>query len=368
MPAERGIAITGADGFVGRNLSLRLVERGETIRSITRHTDPVDARAALAASDVIFHLAGANRPDDPTDFQRSNVDLTATLAEAVSGGRTPFIVFASSVKAAENSPYGRSKQAAEKILLDLAKRGEARAAIFRLPNVFGKWARPHYNSAVATFCHNIARGLPIRIDDPDAPLALLYIDDLIDQWLALLDAPATGLVEPLHVHHSHVGAVAAQITAFAQGRSAGMVGRVGTGLERALYATYVAALPPAAFTYPLAAHRDPRGSFCEMLKTPESGQISCLTAHPGVTRGGHYHHSKIEKFLVVHGTARFRFRNLRDGASYEVNTSADQPAVVETIPGWTHDITNIGDDVLVALLWASEVFDPTRPDTIALPL
>jgi UDP-2-acetamido-2,6-beta-L-arabino-hexul-4-ose reductase len=222
---------------------------------------------------------------------------------------------------------------------------------------------------VATFCHNVARGLPIRIDDPAAPLRLLHIDDLIDQWLALIDAGnATGIVEPANVHETTVGAMAGMIASFADRRAKGEIGAVGTGLERALYATYVSYLPEDAFGYPLTAHTDPRGSFTEMLKTPASGQISYFTAHPGVTRGGHYHHAKVEKFLVVHGAARFRFRHILTGAEHAVDTSAAEPMVVETIPGWTHDVTNMGEGELIAIVWANEVFDRDRPDTVAMPL
>ncbi len=371
QPESVAVAVTGAGGFIGSNLMVRLGELGFATRPITRETPEGEARGALGASDVIFHLAGENRPGDPADFLRANRDYTAWVADAIAaGGKRPLVICSSSAKAADDSDYGRSKLAGETVMLELAGRGLATTVIYRLPNVFGKWAKPNYNSAIATFCHNLARGLPIRIDDADAPLSLLYVDHLIDQWLDLLGPvpPSTGMIEPNQVHHTTVGAVAEQIRAFAAGRERGEVAEVGRGLIRALYATFISVLPEEAFSYPLVAHADPRGTFSEILRTPTSGQFSFLTAHPGVTRGGHYHHTKVEKFVVVHGEAQFRFRHILTGATHQIRASADCPVVVETIPGWTHDVTNVGDDVMVSLVWANEVFDRRRPDTVAMPI
>jgi UDP-2-acetamido-2,6-beta-L-arabino-hexul-4-ose reductase len=323
------------------------------------------------ASDVIFHLAAANRPESSDEYARSNRDYTRTVADAVAASpRRPLVIHSSTGKVGEPGEYASTKEQGEAILLDLAESGAATVAVFRLPNVFGKWARPNYNSAVATFCHNVARGLPIRIDDAAAPLSLLYIDDLIQRWLALLASPPaeSGFINLRHVHRTTVGAIATQIAEIAEARKSGRVGSVASGFERALYVTYVSYLPPEDFSYALEQHTDARGTFAEVLKTASSGQFSFLTARPGVTRGGHYHHSKVEKFVVVHGRARFRFRQVLSGEECEIETAADEPFVVETIPGWTHDITNTGEDLLVALVWANELFDPERPDTIAMAL
>jgi UDP-2-acetamido-2,6-beta-L-arabino-hexul-4-ose reductase len=371
MRSDRPIvAVTGADGFIGRNLIVRLGEAGFEPQPITRATPPEEARYALGAADVVVHLAGAVRPPEPAEFARTCEYAERTAATIEAGGRRPLVICASSVRAMDDTDYARSKRACEEALLGLGQRGAATTVVYRLPNVFGKWARPNYNSAVATFCHNIARGLPIRIDDPSAPLSLLYIDDLIGQWLALMCAPPAenGFIAPAHVRHTTVGHVADTIASFAAGRKACAVGYVGSGLERALYATFVAALPTDAFSYPLVTHSDQRGGFTEMLKTPASGQVAFFTAHPGVTRGGHYHHSKVEKFLVVRGVALFRFRHILSGETCEVRTCGDAPVVVETIPGWTHDVTNVGEDTLVSLIWANEVFDRERPDTVAMAL
>ena len=239
--------------------------------------------------------------------------------------------------------------------------------IFRLPNVFGKWAKPNYNSVVATFCYNLARDLPIVVNDPEAPLRLVYIDDVVDAFIALLDdaesAVRDGVVKPEYV--TTVGYVAALIQSFRDSRRTLLTDAVGSGLIRALHATYLSYLPPAEFSYTLKSNTDPRGAFVEVLRTVNCGQFSYFTAHPGVTRGGHYHHTKTEKFLVVQGKARFGFRHILTGERFEVFASGSEPMVVETVPGWVHDVTNIGDQMMIVLLWANELFDQSRPDTLA---
>ena len=364
----RRIVITGADGFIGRNAAVRLGEVGDTVIPITRASTPDDWRRAVGEADAVVHLAGANRPDDPAEFMEVNAGAAELLAEAVAASaRAIPVVYASSAKAVEDSDYGRSKRAGEEHLLGLAERSGSPVYIFRLPNVFGKWARPNYNSAVATFCHNIARGLPITINDPSSPLSLVYVDDVVDAFLqSLAGAVEPGYVQAGPVYRTTVGEVAEAIRGFRADRRDNLIAEVGTGLTRALYSTYVAALPATEFSYPIASHRDPRGAFSEMLKTRTSGQFSYFTAHPGVTRGGHYHHSKTEKFLIVEGEALFRFRHIVTGETHEIRTSGAEPVVVETVPGWTHDVTNVGDGVMISMLWANEIFDRARPDTIAM--
>ena len=362
------ILVTGADGFVGRNLRVALAERpGCDVIPVVRATDDDGLRAAVAAADAVIHLAGANRPPDPAGFAADNVAFTGRLCNALrTTGRVVPVAFAASTQAAGDSAYGASKRMAEERLRAHAQDTGAPVALYRLPNVFGKWCRPNYNSVVATFCHNLARGLPIRIDDPAAALSLVYVDDVVAEFVRFVAAPGAGcaLRDMGPVYRTTVGALAAQIEAFAAVRTSLVTERVGEGLTRALYATYVSYLPPAAFSYGVPAHADARGTFVEVLKTKDSGQFSYFTAHPGVTRGGHYHHSKTEKFVVIKGSAHFRFRHLLTGQTHEVRTSGDLPTVVETIPGWVHDITNTGDDELVVMLWATEVFDRARPDTI----
>lgn len=361
----RRVLVTGADGFIGRNLCVRLRELDYEILAVTRTSG--DLEAAVREADAIVHLAGSNRPSDPADFMAINRDFSARLGAAiVASARTVPVIAASTQKVLDDTEYGQSKLAGEQALVTAGAEGGSRVHVFRLPNVFGKWSRPNYNSGIATFCHNVARGLPIEVHDPAAPLRLVYIDDVVEAFVRLLAAPEIegGLrtVEP--VYETTVGAVADIIRGFRADRDDNLIADVGTGLTRALYATYVSFLPPDEFAYPIASHRDPRGAFSEMLKTRSAGQFSYFNALPGVTRGGHYHHTKTEKFLVVHGRARFRFRNILTDERHELETSADQPVVVETIPGWSHDITNIGEDVMVSLLWANELFDRARPDTV----
>ena len=364
------IVVTGADGFIGRNLRQRLKESGhEDIVSVTSGTAPQDLAGALKTADFVFHLAGVNRPQDPAEFASGNTGFTQLLCEQLqaSGRRTP-VAFASSTQAALDNPYGASKRQAEEALQRYAAATGASVYLYRLTNVFGKWARPNYNSAVATFCHNIARGLPITVNDPAAPLKLVYVDDVVDALLQLLGdaAPLAGFVESGPVYQTTVGELAQTIQGFADSRATLMTDRVGTGLVRALYSTYVSYLPTESFAYQVPRHGDARGVFVEMLKTPDCGQFSYFTAHPGVTRGEHYHHSKTEKFLVIRGTAHFGFRHIVTNDTHEIVVQGGDGQIVETVPGWTHNITNIGTDELIVMLWANEVFDRQRPDTLAM--
>lgn len=373
------VLITGANGFIGRNLQLRLRERRDVqVVCYTRDQQAGQLAGLLAGVDFVFHLAGVNRPQDPKEFATGNTDLTRDLCQAVAGvarsaGRPIPILYTSSKQAAQDNAYGRSKREAEEALVAAGRDPLVPVHVFRLPNVFGKWCRPNYNSAVATFCHNIARDLPIQVNDPQAPVTLVYIDDVIERFIQLMDgaAPMAGpdgfaTVQPQYA--TTVGELARLIRAFRDSRGTLVTERVGTGLLRALYATYVSYLPVEAFAYDVPQHADRRGVFVEMLKTPDCGQFSFFTAHPGVTRGGHYHHSKTEKFLVIKGQALFRFRHMQSGQTHELQTSGEKPQIVETVPGWTHDITNTGPEEMVVMLWANEIFDRARPDTYDCPL
>lgn len=373
------VLITGAQGFIGKNLALHLAERRDVeVVSFTRET-PLEALPDLLEGvHAVFHLAGVNRPQDPQEFTTGNAGLTRALcaaleAQAQRGARLPLVIQTSSTQAANESPYGRSKREAELALFDLQQRHGVPVHVFRLPNVFGKWCKPHYNSAIATFCHNTTRGLPIQVNDPAAPLTLVYVDDVIARFMQLMDGAeasfdAQGFATLTPQYSTTVGDIARQIQGFRASRETLVIDRVGTGLTRALYATYVSYLPPEDFAYALTRHGDARGVFVEMLKTPDCGQFSFFTAHAGITRGGHYHHTKTEKFLVIQGQACFRFRHMLTGETHELHTHAERPQVVETVPGWTHDITNTGTQEMVVMLWANEVFDRERPDTYACPV
>jgi len=373
------VLITGARGFVGKNLQLHLAERKDVQVVCFTRDDGVDQLPALLQGvDFVFHLAGVNRPQDPQEFATGNAELTQSLSRAVcavaeaTGKKVP-VAYTSSAQAGFDNPYGRSKRGAEETLQAAARSHGIPVHLFRLPNVFGKWCRPNYNSAVATFCHNIARGLPIQVNDPAAAVTLVYVDDVIERFVQLMDGAdaatdAAGFATVAPQYTTTVGELARQIQSFKDSRNTLMTDRVGTGLVRALYSTYVSYLPPESFAYPVQQHGDARGVFVEMLKTPDAGQFSFFTAHPGITRGGHYHHSKTEKFLVIKGQARFKFRHMQTGETHELVTAGDKSEIVETVPGWTHDITNIGIEEMVVMLWANEVFDRARPDTFACPL
>lgn len=373
------VLITGANGFVGKNLQLHLAERGDVqVLCFTRDSDAAQLPSLLQEVDFVFHLAGVNRPQDPQEFTVGNAELTLALCQAVGAvatntGRQIPVVYTSSTQAARDNPYGQSKRSAEDALFALQHTFSVPVHVFRLPNVFGKWCKPNYNSAVATFCNNIARGLPIQVNDPAASLTLVYVDDVVERFIQLMDGAdamvdGDGFATVAPQYTTTVGQLAAQIQTFKDSRNTLMTERVGTGWIRALYATYVSYLPVESFTYTVPQHGDPRGVFVEMLKTPDCGQFSFFTAHPGITRGGHYHHTKTEKFLVIKGQARFKFRHMQTGQVHELVTSGDKAEIVETVPGWTHDITNIGFDEMIVMLWANEVFDRARPDTFACPL
>jgi UDP-2-acetamido-2,6-beta-L-arabino-hexul-4-ose reductase len=372
------VLITGGNGFIGKNLRLYLAERKDVdILLFTRANKIDQLPAMLYGVDFVFHLAGVNRSLDSTEFFYGNVELTLELCNAVAAvyrltGKKVPILYTSSAQAVIENEYGVSKRDAEHILLEFQKNFDMQVKIFRLPNVFGKWCKPNYNSVVATFCHNIANNLPIRIDLSSAPISLVYIDDVIKCFVRLMDGADCDFdqnrffsVTP--VYNTTVGDLAKQIDLFKVGRNQSKVERVGNGLTRALYATFISYLPVESFAYPIAQHSDSRGVFVEMLKTPDSGQLSYFTAHPGITRGGHYHHSKTEKFLVVKGRARFRFLHMQTGVRHELVTTSDKAQVVESIPGWTHDVTNIGIEEMIVMLWANEVFDHAHPDTFAHP-
>ncbi|VTU18950.1 UDP-2-acetamido-2,6-beta-L-arabino-hexul-4-ose reductase [Variovorax sp. PBL-E5] len=373
------VLVTGADGFIGKNLRQALAERQDVeFVSFEADNDVAELPAMLQGVDFVFHLAGVNRPQDPKEFAIGNRGLTEALCDAIcrqidAGGKKVSVALTSSIQAAQDNPYGQSKLGAEQAVIAAAASHGFKAHVFRLPNVFGKWCRPNYNSAVATFCHNVARGLPITVRDPAAPLTLVYIDDLVARFIQLLDGAdaavdAEGFSTVAPQYTTTVGEIADLIQRFRKSRETLVTERVGSGLVRALYSTYVSALPVEEFKYAVPSHGDPRGVFVEMLRTPDSGQFSYFTAHPGITRGGHYHHSKTEKFLVIKGRARFKFRQIQTQETYELVTSGDKAEIVETVPGWTHDITNIGDDEMVVMLWANELFDRERPDTFACPV
>mgnify|MGYP000011324843 CR=1 FL=1 len=363
------VLVTGANGFIGSNLLIRLEEEKIDYSTFIRTDSLDDLELKIKDCDFIVHLAGINRPKNESEFIDGNTDLTKLIVSFLKKNELDIpIIYSSSIQAELDNPYGISKKMAENALNEFSELSNNIVFNYRLPNVFGKWCKPNYNSAVATFCYNTINDLPIKINDPDAVINLVYIDDVVNEFISVIkDYEADiqiGDREVKPVYNITVGNLVKQLNSFKESKNTGIIESVGTGLTRALYATYISYYKPSSFNYSLAKHEDPRGVFVEMLKTKNSGQFSFFSAHPNVTRGGHYHHTKNEKFLVIKGNAKFGFRHIQTNEYYEIFTSGDSPEVVETVPGWSHDITNVGDDEMFVMLWANEIFDPETPDTI----
>jgi len=362
------VLVTGANGFIGRNLIVRLNELGIQTIPYIRENSIEDLPGLVKRSDFIVHLAGENRPKDEKDFSIVNIELTSSICAAVrSAGKKVPIILTSSTQAKFENAYGRSKLAAEDVVRKCGQDTGSSTYIYRLPGVFGKWCKPNYNSVVATFCHNISSNLPVQVDDASKKITLAYVDDVIEEFVKTIQTRQNSESE-LSIQPEYeitLGDLASQIRLFKESRESLVSERVGSGFVRKLYSTYVSYLAPKDFAYLIPLYNDERGVFAEVLKTKDSGQFSFFTANPGVVRGKHYHHSKTEKFLVVQGKARFDFRNIISNETYEITVSANKLQIVETAPGWSHSITNVGIDEMIVILWANEVFDPRNPDTIA---
>ena len=378
------ILVTGAKGFIGKNLvaTLEAVRDGKdrtrplasdlTVLPFDVDTDPALLDDCCARADFVAHLAGVNRPPDPEAFMTGNFGFTSTLLDTLKRhhNQAP-VLMTSSIQAALDNPYGRSKKAGEDCLFAYARETGAQVLVYRLPNVFGKWCRPNYNSAVATFCHNIAHGLPITVNDPSVRMRLVYVDDVVSEFVrAMAGNPDREgdfcRVRP--VHEATLGDIAARIQSFHESRATLAVPDVGDALTRKLYAAYLSYLPTDGFSYPLKMNEDARGSFTELLRTPERGQVSVNVSRPGIVKGNHWHHTKNEKFVVVRGTGVIRFRKLGETRVHEYFVSGEQMTAVDIPTGYTHSIENLGDDDLVTIMWASEPFDPQKPDTYFEPV
>lgn len=366
------ILITGGRGFLGRNLAAHLLERKDCETTILGREDSAeDLRNWLLEADVVFHLAGVNRPQSPIDFESGNAGLTEQLCQFLrEGRRSPKIVFSSSVQAELNNPYGASKVKAEKALQEFASETGACVRIYRLKNLFGKWCRPNYNSVTATFCHNIANDLPIAVSDPAREVELSYVDDVVAAFLAEIDGQQAGgeAGKDIPSYHIQLGDLAGRIQEFHETRTTLTMPDFSDCFNRALYATYLSYVAPAARGYNLEIRSDPRGSLAEFIKQQHFGQIFVSRTRPGVTRGNHYHHTKTEKFFVVEGDGLIRMRAVEGGPveAYLVTGSAYR--VIDIPPGFTHSIANVGTGEMVTLFWSSEMFDPNRPDTYYLPV
>ena len=362
------VLVTGAHGFIGKNLSAHLNEQEQfSVLVFARENTLDELQGFVEQADAVVHLAGENRPEDLSAFKVVNTGLTQSLCDALrAAGRKIPLILASSIQTEQDNLYGKSKLEAERAVRSLANETGNPVYIYRLPGVFGKWCKPNYNSVVATFCYNISRNIPIQINDESVSLRLVYVDDAVLDFIRVIQQDVVGVLMPeVKPEYSiTLGELSEQIAAFQNCRTNLITERVGTGLTRALYSTYMSYLSPEQFSYDLPKYSDERGSFVEMLKTRDSGQFSFFTAHSKVTRGGHYHHSKTEKFLVIKGLARFRFRHVDTDEKFEIFTSGDEPQVVDTIPGWAHEITNVGEKEMIVILWANEIFNQDHPDTL----
>jgi len=365
------VLVTGAHGFIGRNLVAHLqTHQGCVVTAFDVDHSPQDLRAGLETADIVYHLAGVNRPQVTDEFEIGNAGLTRDICEILRElGRTPVIVMASSIQAALENPYGASKRHAEDALREFGAQSGAQVSIYRLKNVFGKWCRPNYNSAVATFCHNIANDLPIQISDPSRELELVYVDDVVRAFLADLPihAGANGRCDIPSVKLT-LGDLAGRIQSFHDMRTNLLTPDFAVRFNQQLYATYLSYVADDARRQQLNVKLDQRGALAEFIKSRSLGQIFISRTRPGITRGNHYHHTKTEKFFVVEGEGIVRMRQIERPEVVEYRVRGEAFQAIDIPPGYTHSIENIGSGDMVTLFWASEIFDPDRPDTYFLPV
>lgn len=367
------VLITGANGFVGKNLCARLeYEDSVEILPFDLDTEKEKLEEYAKQCDFVFHLAGVNRPEDPEEFQRGNFGFTSELLECLEkyNNRCP-VMLSSSIQAELDNPYGKSKKAGEELLQKYGKESGARILIYRFPNVFGKWCRPNYNSAVATFCHNIAHGLPVQVNGRDTKLNLIYIDDVVSELLRALEnrenRDADGYCHAGPAHEVTLGEIVDLLYSFRESRTSLMIPDMTEGsFSKKLYSTYLSYLPEDSFKYPLKMNVDMRGSFTEILRTADRGQFSVNISRPGIEKGNHWHNTKNEKFVVVSGKALIQFRKPDSEEIISYHVSGEQIEVVDIPVGYTHNIINEGDTNLVTFMWCNECFDAERPDTYFL--
>lgn len=362
------VLVTGAGGFIGRNI----IEQLKTMEDVVIYPYDIDTDPKLLDEytkdcDFVFHLAGINRPKSEDEFMKGNCDFTKILLDSLEGNdNKATIVVSSSIQAELNNPYGVSKKAGEDAVFEHAKSTGAKVIIYRFPNVFGKWCRPNYNSAVATFCHNIANDLPITVNDPTVMMHLVYIDDVCNELLCVLSGDEhvrDGYGYVPTVYDVLLGDIPKLLYGFKESRNTLMLADFSDGFEKKLYSTYLSYLPDNGFSYPLTMHVDDRGSFTEFLKTKERGQVSVNISHPGIVKGNHWHNTKNEKFLVVSGEGLIRLRKVGSSEVIEYRVSGSKLEVVDIPCGYTHSIANVGTQDMTTVMWVNEVFDPGHPDT-----
>jgi UDP-2-acetamido-2,6-beta-L-arabino-hexul-4-ose reductase len=365
------ILVTGSQGFVAKNLIAELNNKGYTdIFEYHRESDFTLLDQYTKECDFVFHLAGVNRPQNESEFMKGNYGFTEELLSLLKkhNNKSPVLI-SSSIQAALDNPYGKSKKAGEDLLFAYGVETGTKVLVYRLPNVFGKWCKPNYNSVVATFCHNVSRDLPITVNDPTVMMNLLYIDDVVEEMINALNGKENSVgdfCEVAIVHQITLGEIVDLITSFKQIRKDRSIPNMADTFTKKLYSTYLSYLSIDQFSYDLKMNVDHRGSFTEFIKTPERGQVSVNISKPGIIKGNHWHHTKNEKFLVVSGKGVIRFRKIDSDEIIEYFVSGDKLEVVDIPIGYTHNIENLGNTDMVTIMWANEYYNPERPDTYFL--
>lgn len=362
------ILVTGAKGFVGKNLIAELRNREyNEIYECDIDTTEEELNSYTKDCEFIFHLAGVNRPKDESEFMKGNFGFTSTLLSKLkeNNNKSPILI-TSSIQAELDNPYGKSKKAGEDLMFEYEKETGAKVLVYRLPNVFGKWCRPNYNSAVATFCNNIANDLEITVNDPSVVMNLVYIDDVVEEFISALNRKHNQegkFCKVKIVHTITLGEIVDLIYSFKNSRKDLSIANMNNEFSKKLYSTYLSYLPKDQFIYDLNMHVDNRGSFTEFLRTNGQGQVSVNISKPGIVKGNHWHNTKNEKFLVVSGTGKICFRKYDSDEVIEYNVNGEKLQVVDIPVGYTHSIENVGNTDMVTIMWANEPFNPDIPDT-----
>ncbi|MGU8294516.1 polysaccharide biosynthesis C-terminal domain-containing protein [Clostridium perfringens] len=365
------VLVTGAKGFIGKNLVSTLDREDKyEIICIDRENSKEELEKGVLNSDFIVHLAGINRPKNEEEFFEGNTGLTEEIIEILKkNNKNTSILITSSIQADLDNAYGQSKKGAEEALIKYMADTKGNVFIFRLPNVFGKWCRPNYNSAIATFCHNIARVEEVWISDPSKEMTLVYIDDVVRNIKNVIDNEENYIPGYQNVdieHKATLGEIVDLINSFKESRKSLMIPNMENELTKKLYSTYLSYLPEKDFSYPLKMNVDNRGSFTEFIKSKDRGQVSVNISKPGITKGNHWHDTKNEKFLVVSGEGVIRFRKVDSEEIIEYKVSGKKLEVVDIPVGYTHSIINTGERDMVTIMWVNEIFNPEKPDTIYL--
>ena len=362
------IAVTGANGFISKNLISKLsFEKITKIYKITRFTTKSNLKKIIINSDIIYHLAGVNKPSINKTFKKDNEKLTRYICDVVLKNKLKKkIIFSSSTQVLKNTVYGKSKKKCEEILEKLKRNNGSKIIILRLPNIFGKWCKPNYNSVVSTFCYKISRNQKVELFNSNSKINLLYIDDLVKMLISFTRSKkfSNSIIKNFSFTNKIVVKnLYKKILEIDQNRRDLFIPNFKDKFSKNLYSTYISLIPKKKFTYKLNPIKDERGSFIEVLKTKNAGQISLIIAKKNKIRGHHFHHSKVEKFLVIKGEAIFKMTNIIDKKEVLYKLNGDNPLIVETIPGWQHYIKNNGSTDLHVLLWSNEVFNVKKPDT-----